>query len=149
MPARALTLGGVLLAATLLAWPEAVTPVEAQPQPGAHLAGLQWTFVRIKYTAQFRPGSNYRFDYWGEPWAIDAPAAEQNLSRRLKTVTSIEVGDPIVLTLEDPQLWQHPWIYIVEPGNLRLQAGGIAPRREIAQGAFVDRRLLARRHGGG
>ena len=63
-------------------------------QPGAHLAGLQWTFVRIKYTAQFRPGSNYRYDYWGEPWAIDAPAAEQNLSRRLKTVTAIEVGDP-------------------------------------------------------
>ena len=45
----------------------------AQSQPGAHLAGLQWTFVRIKYTAHFRPGSNYRFDYWGEPWAIDAP----------------------------------------------------------------------------
>jgi hypothetical protein len=131
MPGRALTLGGVLLAAALLAWPEAVTPVEAQPQPGAHLAGLQWTFVRIKYTAQFRPGSNYRFDYWGEPWAIDAPAAEQNLSRRLKTVTSIEVGDPLVLTLEDPQLWQHPWIYIVEPGNLRLQDAEVPILREF------------------
>ena len=34
----------------------------------------------------------------GEPWAIDAPAAEHNLSRRLRTATAIhsnfaEVGD--------------------------------------------------------
>ena len=57
--------------------------------------------------------------YWDEPWAIDAPAAEQNLSRRIKSVTAIEVGDPIVLTLDDPKLWEHPWIYIVEPSNLR------------------------------
>ena len=30
------------------------------------------------------------------------------------------VGDPIVLTLDDPKLWEHPWIYIVEPGNLKI-----------------------------
>jgi Domain of unknown function (DUF4159) len=107
----------------------AITPgAEAQP-PGAHLAGLQWTFVRIKYTAQVT--RNYRFDYWGEPWAIDAPAAEQNLSRRLKTVTAVEVGDPIVLTLEDPTLWQYPWIYFVEPGNLRLKDSEVPILREF------------------
>ena len=33
-------------------------------------------------------------------------------------MTAIDVGDPLVMTLEDPQLWQHPWIYIVEPSNL-------------------------------
>ena len=53
-------------------------------------AGLQWTFVRIRYYA-FTVDSRYRVDYWGEPWAIDAPAAEQNLSRRLRTATAIEV----------------------------------------------------------
>ena len=130
MRRRALLLAGALVAALAAAVPVPPTAV-AQSQPGAHLAGLQWSFVRIKYTPQFRPGSNYRFDYWGEPWAIDAPAAEQNLSRRLKTVTAIEVGDPLVLTLEDPTLWQYPWIYFVEPGNLRLQEPEVPILREF------------------
>jgi hypothetical protein len=130
MRCRAPLLAGVLVAALAAAVPASPTDL-AQSQPGAHLAGLQWTFVRIKYTPQFRPGSNYRFDYWGEPWAIDAPAAEQNLSRRLKTVTAIEVGDPLVLTLEDPTLWQYPWIYFVEPGNLRLQEPEVPILREF------------------
>jgi hypothetical protein len=94
-------------------------------------AGLQWTFVRIRYHAFTTEGSRYRLDYWGEPWAIDAPAAEQNLSRRLRTATSIEVRDPIVLTLDDPKLWDHAWIYIVEPGNLRLRDNEVSILREF------------------
>jgi hypothetical protein len=84
-------------------------------------AGLQWTFARIKYnsyTGEAR--TNLRIGYWEEPWAIDAPAAEQNLSRRLGTVTSIQVTEPVVITLEDDKIWQYPWIYIVEPSNLNL-----------------------------
>ena len=63
--------------------------------------------------------------------AIDGPAAEQNLSRRIKTVTTIDVGDPIVLSLEDPQLFEHPWIYFVEPGNLRLKETEVPILREF------------------
>src|SRR5262245_63638476 len=82
---------------------------------GGKFAGLKWTFVRIKYGSyENEGGQGSRLAYWDEPWAIDAPAAEQNLSRRIKSVTSIDVGDPIVLTLEDPKLWENPWIYIVE-----------------------------------
>ncbi len=94
-------------------------------------AGLQWTFVRIKYHAFTTEGSRYRLDYGGEPWAIDAPAAEQNLSRRLRTATAIEVRDPIVLTLDDPKLWEHAWIYFVEPGNLRLRDEEVPILREF------------------
>jgi hypothetical protein len=97
---------------------------------GGRLAGLRWTFARIRYTANTAPG-RYRFEYWGEPWAIDAPAAEQNLSRRIKTVTAIEVGEPLVLTLEDERLWEYPWIYIVEPGNLALQEPEVPILREF------------------
>ena len=93
-------------------------------------AGLQWTFVRIRYSA-FTVDNRYRLDYWGEPWAIDAPAAEQNLSRRLRTATAIEVNDPIVLTLDDPKLWDQGWIYIVEPGNLRLRDDEVSILREF------------------
>jgi len=101
------------------------------PVPDGRFAGLRWTFVRIRYNADIRPGSGYRYDYWGEPWAIDAPAAEQNLSRRLKAVTAIEVGEPIVLTLDDPRLWEYPWIYFVEPGYLRLTEAEVSILREF------------------
>jgi hypothetical protein len=99
---------------------------------GSKFAGLKWTFVRIKYGSyETEGGQGSRLAYWDEPWAIDAPAAEQNLSRRIKSVTSIDVGDPIVLTLEDPKLWENPWIYIVEPSNLVLKDQEVPILREF------------------
>ena len=85
----------------------------------ARFAGLEWRFVRIRYNYIVQPDV-ISLDYVGEPWAIDAPAAEHNLSRRLRTATAIHVEDPIILSLDDPRLFLHPWIYIVEPGNLSL-----------------------------
>ena len=102
-------------------------PVPAAPD--SRFAGLQWTFVRIKYTAWTMP-SRGGFSSFDEPWYIDAPAAEWNLSRRLRTATAIQVNDPIDLTLENPELFNHPWIYIVEPGNLRLKDSEVPILRE-------------------
>lgn len=124
---------GRLLAAAVLAVSAVGLPVpgdgviEAQ-KPDARFAGLEWTFVRIKYTAFTTRG---RWDSLDDPWAVDFDAAEQNLSRRLKTVTAIQVNDPIVLTLEDPDLWNYPWIYLVEPGNLRLTEAEVPILREF------------------
>ena len=121
-----------LLSVLLFAEPAHLSNALAQV-PGLddeRFAGLQWTFVRIRYST-FTVDSRYRLDYWGEPWAIDGPAAEQNLSRRVRTVTSIEVKDPIVLTLDDPKLWNYAWIYMVEPGNLRLKDSEVPILREF------------------
>ena len=93
-------------------------------------AGLEWTFVRIRYQSQSANEARFRRS-WNAPWAIDAPAAEQNLSRRLKTVTAIQVNDPIVITLNDERLWEYPWIYIVEPGNLHLREEEVPRLREF------------------
>jgi hypothetical protein len=82
-------------------------------------AGLRWRFVRIKYHF-VTEGAPLGPDFVGEPWFIDGPAAEQNLSRRVKTATAIQVDDPIVIALDDPRLFEYPWIYMVEPGVLRL-----------------------------
>jgi hypothetical protein len=103
---------------------------------GDRFAGLQWTFVRIKYHYWDEAGGvdgrgRGQLTYWDEPWAIDAPAAEQNLSRRLRSVTAIEVGEPLVLTLDDERLWEHPWIYIVEPSNLMLLDNEVPILREF------------------
>jgi hypothetical protein len=93
-------------------------------------AGLQWRFVRIKYHYTTE-GTRIQDEFNGEPWLIDGPAAEQNLSRRIKTATAIDVQDPIVITLDDPRLFTFPWIYFVEPGNLKLTESDAKTLREF------------------
>ena len=75
-------------------------------------AGLRWQFTRIRYEAH-------------------NAAAEQNLSRRLRSVTAIDVGEPVVLRIEDPELFNHPWVYFVEPGTLRLKDAEVPILREF------------------
>ena len=87
---------------------------------GPSLDGLDWTFVRMRYSSEAERLEQFRRRYWSEPWAIDAPAAEQNLSRRMGRVTSVRVKEPVVMELSDERLWEHPWIYFVEPANIEL-----------------------------
>ena len=108
-------------------------PVGAQlpSAPDDRYAGLQWRFVRIKYHFVTEGTSRPAEDFYGEPWYIDAPAAEQNLSRRIKTATAIQVEDPIVLALDDPRVFQYPWIYFVEPGNIEMTDADVPILREF------------------
>ncbi|MGE0448960.1 MAG: DUF4159 domain-containing protein [Vicinamibacterales bacterium] len=125
----------LLIAAAALLFVVAPAPsrlADAQLPTAAddRFAGLQWRFVRVKYNYTTE-GTSAQQEFYGEPWLIDGPAAEQNLSRRLKTATSIDVLDPIVLTLDDPRLFQNPWIYFVEPGNLKLSDSNAKVLREF------------------
>jgi hypothetical protein len=108
------------------------THVHAQlsDAPDDRDAGLQWRFVRIKYHYATE-GTATPQEFAGEPWFIDGPAAEQNLSRRVKTATAIQVADPIVIPLDDPRLFEYPWIYFVEPGTLRLLDADVPILREF------------------
>jgi len=110
--------------------PPAVPAQEAAPPEDSRFAGLKWTFVRIRYSSWTSRG-RFGGSFYDEPWAIDYNAAEQNLTRRLHSVTSIETGEPIVLQLDDPRLFLYPWIYIVEPGNLRLKDTEVPILREF------------------
>jgi len=83
-------------------------------------AGVEWTFVRIRYAATAEATQQFVVSPWDETWGIDGPAAEQNLSRRLKVVTSMQVHDPIAIKLTDKRLWDYAWIYFVEPGTMKL-----------------------------
>ncbi|MEP7305455.1 MAG: DUF4159 domain-containing protein [Acidobacteriota bacterium] len=125
-------LGLIAAALALLAVAPALQSGVAAQRPTLaddRYAGLQWRFVRIKYHF-VTEGTQIPQDFAGEPWFIDAPAAEQNLSRRLKTATAIHVEDPIVLPIEDPRLFEYPWIYIVEPGTLKLLDTDVTTLRE-------------------
>jgi hypothetical protein len=122
----------IVLAALFVLVPALQPHVGAQlpAAPDDRFAGLQWRFVRIRYHFTTE-GTHVAQDFYGEPWYIDAPAAEQNLTRRVKTATAIQVEDPIVMTLDDPRLFQNPWIYFVEPGNLKMLDGDVTILREF------------------
>jgi hypothetical protein len=105
---------------------------DAQPQIAADVryAGLQWTFARIRYKAANVAAASGCIAQ-DDCWMIDYPAAEQNLSRRVRTVTSIQVNEPVVITLDDPAVWTYPWLYIVEPGTMQLSDADVATLREF------------------
>lgn len=74
-----------------------------------------FTFTRARFDR--RPGGSYRAGYW---WT-DFPDSDLNLSWRLQQMTSVKVNpDGRVLRLTDKELFDYPWIYMVEPGRLVL-----------------------------
>ncbi|MGE0040231.1 MAG: DUF4159 domain-containing protein [Vicinamibacterales bacterium] len=132
-PRRAWPAAAVAAAVLLLVLPEVGARAQAPAGPDDRFAGLEWTFARLRYPSWNDRGGGggrrFRVSQWDQPWAIDAPAAEQNLSRRVRSVTAIDVGEPIVVSL-DEHLWEHPWIYIVEPSNLAFNGEEAAMLRE-------------------
>jgi len=91
-----------------------------------------FTFVRIKYPSM-------RGWYGLDKWAIDYRDADLNLSYRLQQLTSLKV-DPEgrVLELTDPELFDYPWIYIVEPGDMELTDDEVSClRRYLLNGGFL------------
>jgi hypothetical protein len=92
-----------------------------------------FTFVRIKYTRGRRG--------WGSAghWITDAPDSDLNLSFRLQQMTSMKVDpDGRFLELTDPELFNYPFIYIVEPGGLRFEDEEVPIlRRYLKSGGFL------------
>jgi Domain of unknown function (DUF4159) len=74
-----------------------------------------FTFCRIRYSSW--SGGRSRGG-----WSTDFPDADLNLSYRLQQMTSLKV-DPLgrLLEIEDPELFNYPWIYMVEVGALRFK----------------------------
>lgn len=96
----------------------------------------RFTFVRVKYTPS--PGG-----YWagGLPsWVHGYPLAEQNLMRIMNEISHLGAhGEDVnVLTLDDPELYKYPVIYIIEVGWWTLtDEEGEALRAYMKKGGFV------------
>jgi hypothetical protein len=55
-------------------------------------------------------------------WITDFPDSDLNFSFRLQQMTSMKVdADGRTIRLTDPDLFNYPWIYMVEPGRLLLR----------------------------
>ena len=92
-----------------------------------------FTFVRIRY---YSASGRSR---WGGSWDTDYPDSDQNFSYRLQQLTSLKVNpEPVILELTDKELFQYPWIYIIEPGDLLFSEEEVsALRRYLLTGGFL------------
>jgi hypothetical protein len=91
-----------------------------------------FTFVRIQYDSNgyVRRGRN---------WDNDFPDCDWNLSVRLQELTSLDV-DPNgrVIRLTDPELFDFPFIYMSNVGNMALRDDEvIALRQYLLNGGFL------------
>jgi len=76
---------------------------------------------------------------WRPWWAIDYPEAEYHLTRGLTRLTAIDVADDSVhLEISDDSIFDHPWLFVQQPGHWRMSANEIDRIREyVARGGFV------------
>ncbi len=95
-----------------------------------------FTFVRVEYDSGYGRG-------WGRGggggWRTDYRDADLNFSYRLQQLTALKV-DPEgkILRLTDPELFNYPFIYIVEPGRLEFHEDEVkCLRRYLLSGGFL------------
>ncbi|MBI4662525.1 MAG: DUF4159 domain-containing protein [Verrucomicrobia bacterium] len=91
-----------------------------------------FTFVRIRYN------SSRGWGRW-EKWTIDYPDSDLNFSFRLQQLTSLKVDpDGKIFGLTDKELFDYPFIYIVEPGDMVLENDEVTSlRRYLLNGGFL------------
>ena len=88
-----------------------------------------FTFVRLRY-------DSYR---GRDKWATDYPDCDYNFSYRLQQVTSLKVApEPVILRITDPRLFEYPWVYMIEPGDMILSEEEVVTlRRYLLSGGFL------------
>lgn len=95
-----------------------------------------FTFVRVEYDSY---GGRGRGRGWGS-WATDFPDSDLNFSFRLQQLTSLKVSPvPISLRLTDERLFDHPFLYLIEPGRGMVFSEDevIALRKYLLNGGFL------------
>jgi hypothetical protein len=116
------------------------SPWHSGPTPDwtntAGFAKDAFSFARVRWTRQTRS----RQTWWnGGYWYSDYPDSDLNLSFRIQQLSSIKVNpNGRVIDLTDPELFDYPWIYMVEPGLMRLEEAEVPVlRKYLLNGGFL------------
>jgi hypothetical protein len=100
-----------------------------------------FTFVRIEYDdGAYGGGRRGGWGGWGwARWSTDFPDSDLNFSYRLQQLTSLKVNpNPKTMRLTDPELFDYPFIYIIEPGQLVFREEEVtALRHYLLNGGFL------------
>jgi len=97
-----------------------------------------FTFSRVLYQSDRRePG--------GQGWHTDYPTADRNLMVRLSELTTTSVGfdrrdipDHVVVPLDDPRIFNYPFLFMSDVGTVRFSDHEAARLREyLLKGGFL------------
>lgn len=101
--------------------PGVSTDVEAQ----------EFSFARLVY-------SQSAFDDWPR-WRADWPEAETHFNAGLDRLTRVDVApDGVLVRMNDENVFDYPWLYVVEVGSMALSSDEILMLREyLLRGGFM------------
>ena len=89
----------------------------------------EWSFVRLDYGSGWSGRGGAYTDY---------PEAEYFLGGGLDRLTRIQLGADQIITPDDPNLMNYPWLYAVEVGQWYLDDADAANLREyLLRGGFL------------
>lgn len=134
VPCRPRVAAALILSATLSAAVQFEAPRRSNRYQSDQTYDSRFTLVRLRWTS----GVSRRG--FGAAWNHDYPRAERHLSLILRELTNLDVrpGDSRVLTLDDPELFNHPIVFMWEPGFWILSDGEAESfRAYLLKGGFA------------
>ena len=98
----------------------------------------EFKFVRVIYTSSPAMYGNYGYGARGK-WRVDWPAAENHFLQGLRRLTHVNASEQgHLLTLMDDELFDYPWLYILEVGSWVLSNEEVVRLREyLLRGGFL------------
>ena len=137
LAAAGLIAGAAALAAVQWPWDGEFGRLRGPLRPAANIAyDGRFTFARVTY--QTLPDGYW---YRGQPaWSHGYPTSEQNLMRIVDALTSLapHVEETNLVSLEDPDIFKYPVLYLIEPSWWDMtdaEAAGL--RAFLDKGGFV------------
>ena len=128
------------LAITVSSGIAAATQFDARPDARSAATSAydgRFTLVRLRWGSDF--GFSRRGGF-GSAWNHDYPRAEQHLAHIVKELTHLDVRTDasLILSLDDPELFNHPIAFMWEPGFWNLtEHEAEAFRAYLVKGGFA------------
>ena len=99
----------------------------------------RFTFVRLRWQSDGSVGGFGRRGF-NNAWNHDYPRADQHLSRIAKDLTALDIRTDasLILTLDDPELFNYPIAFMWEPGFWNLtESEAVSFRAYLLKGGFA------------
>ncbi len=111
-----------------------ISPLEFMEPPGSDRPA-EFYFARLAYSDSYGAG----IDAEQRPWMIDSPAAERHFLQGASRLSNLEArSKEVYVRAKDKELFDYPWLYVVEPGHWDLTDEEAEALREyMLRGGFM------------
>jgi hypothetical protein len=130
----ALCLGGLLEAQRRYRGVPLPPIVSDMPDPEDGNVPAEFYFARLKYSDPYGPMPDEQ-----RPWFIDSPAAERHFLQGVRRLSNVDArSKEVYISAFDDELFDYPWLYVVEPGYWALTEDEAGRLREyLLRGGFM------------